>query len=396
MWFMINCKTIPQIRNARTAKKFFSSSLKAIFPSDNQQCRYSSGDIVRVLRNAISSGEYMETYLRNDLLKNDPSADTVFRRIRKIASEPGSHMRKGSKSHERMSSHRGIDAITGLIDLTVRIAIANGSFSHPVNVAIDEHDQPYYGMDNRYLIGVGSHKFRGTNRAYRFATIESVKKGERFTLSVIRKDPLDGIDNATEVDLLLRHAISLGIPVGMVLMDRGYLDVGVMKKVEALHLGYIIPAKDNPKVLGFERMEMKYCDRGLSYIVLNDIIQSGKESVEAMFVHMVYYPRGKMHDFSFYTNMNVNENNVMELAETYRERWGIENGYLEKSDTREKTHSPEMGVRYFLFFFSVLLYNLWMLLNLLRRMSGYVWFTLMDFLIAMSRGRWHKIMNDHG
>ena len=85
----------------------------------------------------------------------------------------------------------------------------------------------------------------------------------------------------------------------MVLMDRGYLDVGVMNKVESLHLGYIIPAKDNPKVLRYKGMEMKYCDRGLSYIVLNDIMQSGKESVEARFVHMVYYPGGKRHDFSF-------------------------------------------------------------------------------------------------
>ena len=52
-----------------------------------------------------------------------------------------------------------MDSITELMDLTVRTAIHNGAFSSPVNVAIDEHDQPYYGTDNRYLIGVGYHKF---------------------------------------------------------------------------------------------------------------------------------------------------------------------------------------------------------------------------------------------
>ena len=31
-----------------------------------------------------------------------------------------------------------------------------GAFSTPVNVAIDEHDHPYYGADSRYLIVVGS------------------------------------------------------------------------------------------------------------------------------------------------------------------------------------------------------------------------------------------------
>ena len=43
--------TTPQIRNAKTAKKFFASSMKSIFHDDSPQCRYSSGDIVRVIRN---------------------------------------------------------------------------------------------------------------------------------------------------------------------------------------------------------------------------------------------------------------------------------------------------------------------------------------------------------
>lgn len=390
-------ETTPQISHARLAKEFFSSSLKGIFsPHMGMQSRYSAGDIVNVLRNAVALNEYVETYVRNNRSMRTPSADTVFRRIHGIASEPGSHRRKGSLELKRETDHSGIETISELIDRTVKDAMTRGAFSHPVNVAIDEHDEPYYGMDNRYLISAPFHKFRGTDRAYRFATLESVKKGERFTLSVIKKDPLDGIDNAMEVDRLLRHAISLGVVIKMVLMDRGYLDVGVMNKVESLHLRYIIPAKDNPKVLRYKGMEMKHCDRGLSYLVLHDIIQSGRGSVEARFVHVVYYPGGRKHDFSLYTNKDVNENNVMELAEIYRERWGIENGYLEKSDTKEKTRSPEMGIRYFLFFLSVLLYNMWMLINLIRKLSGAGWITLMDFIIAMSRGRWHSIMNDHG
>ena len=387
--------TTPQIRNAKTAKKFFTSSLKSLFPGGRPQCRYSSGDIVSVIRNAVSLNEYIETYVRNSTYVRTPSGDTVFRWIKAIGKESGSHRRKGSQPHQRTSSHQGTDAITDLIDLTVRITIANGSFQHPVNVAVDEHDEPYYGKDNRYLINAPFHKFRGTDRAYRFASLESVKNGERFTLSVMKKDPLDGIDNAMEVDGLLRHAISLGVSIGMVLMDRGYLDTGVMRKVEALNLEYIIPAKDNPKVLRFKEMEMKHCDSGFSFLVIRDTVSSGPESIETNFVHVIYYPDRKRHDFSFYTNMDVNEKNVRELAETYRQRWGIENGYLEKKEVKERTHSPDMGVRYFLFFLSALLYNMWMLINLLRKLSGVGWITLMDFIIAMSRG-WHIIMNDNG
>ena len=254
---------------------------------------------------------------------------------------------------------------------------------------------PPVAFDNRYLINAPFHKFMGTDRAYRFATLEYVKNGERLTLSIMKKDQLDGIDNVHEVDYLIRYAMSLGVKINTVLMDRGYLDAGVIIKVVSLKLKYIIPARDNPKVLKYKKMEMKHCDNGISYLIINDKISSGKESVETGFVHIIYYPDRKRHDFSFYTNVNVDEGNVRELAEMYRERWGIENGYLEKKDVKEKTHSPDMDVRYFLFFLSVLLYNMWMLFNLIRRIAGYGWVTLMDFIISMGR-RNNIIMNDNG
>ncbi|EQD25875.1 transposase (ISH3), partial [mine drainage metagenome] len=338
-------ETIPSKWNAHNAKEFFSSSLESIFSDEIcVQSRYSADDIVRVIRNAITMNEYVETYVKNNPSIRTPSADTIFRRIHGIASEPGSHRRKGSVPMKSSMDQSGIDLITDLIDRIVKTGIALGAFKEPVNVAIDEHDEPYYGMDNRYLINAPFHKFRGTSRAYRFATLESIKRGERFTLSVMRKHPLDGIDNASEVDLLIRHAISLGVVINMVLMDRGYLDVGVMKRVESHNLKYIIPAKDNKKVIRFRKMEMKYSDEGFSFLVIKDNISSGKETVDTDFVHVVYYAGGKRHDFSFYTNAHVDEHNVINIAETYRSRWGIENGYQEKSDTEEKTHSPEMGL----------------------------------------------------
>ena len=204
--------TIPQVNDIKDVKKFFSSSLNSIFSHRIEpQSIYSSGNIIHVIRNAISVKEYIETYVRNNNRKNIPSADTVFRRIKDVASESGSHRRSGSENLKRHTVNYGIEQISMLIDETVHLAIANGAFSNPVNAAIDEHDEPYYGIDNRYLINAPFHRFRGTDKAYRFATMESVKNGERLTLSIMKKDQLDGIDNANEVDYLLRHAMSLGM-----------------------------------------------------------------------------------------------------------------------------------------------------------------------------------------
>jgi len=82
--------------------------------------------------------------------------------------------------------NNGISMLTMLIDYTVKIAIELNYFNKPVNVAIDEHDEPYTGKDNPYLLDAPFHKFRGTDKAYRFATLDCVDNN-RFTLAGIFK-----------------------------------------------------------------------------------------------------------------------------------------------------------------------------------------------------------------
>ena len=115
----------------------------------------------------------------------------------------------------------------------------------------------------------------------------------------------------------------------------------------------ILPEKDNSKVIKFKKMALKYCKdiygHEFSFMVLKDSIGSIKKA-NANFVHIIYYSH-KKHDFSFYTNIDVNENNVIELAELYRKRWGIENGYQErKIDIRGKTQSTRIKIKVFLIF----------------------------------------------
>jgi hypothetical protein len=374
-------QTNPPDLNVNMVKKFFSCQICDIFSGNiHTQSKYSSGDIVNTLWNSTALKMYIETYVRNCNTIHRPSTDTRFKRLYEAA------------------INNGISMLTMLIDNTVKMGIGLGAFNKPVNVAIDEHDEPYTGKDNPYLIDAPFHKFRGTDMAYRFATLDCVSSN-RFTLAAMVKHQLDGIDNAREVRMLIEHALSLGIRINTVLMDRGYLDSDVMNAVDSMKLKYIIPAKDNEKVKKFKKMDLKYCKdkygNEFSFIVIRDSIGSIKKA-NTNFVRIVYYSH-KKHDFSFYTNIIVNENNVVELAELYRKRWGIENGYQErKIDIREKTHSSHMIIRQFLYFFSILVYNLWLLINLIRQIYGLSHIILMDFLIAMGNRKWRRIMNNNG
>jgi putative transposase len=74
--------------------------------------------------------------------------------------------------------------------------------------------------------------------------------------------------------------------------------------------------------------------------------------------------------YAFASNEEYNENDpdlaAKKVCEQYRKRWGIETSYRVKKHTfLPKTTSKNYFVRMFYFFLSVLLYNLWILLDIL-------------------------------
>ncbi|MDI6707882.1 MAG: hypothetical protein QME47_02200, partial [Candidatus Thermoplasmatota archaeon] len=64
--------------------------------------------------------------------------------------------------------------------------------------------------------------------------------------------------------------------------------------------------------------------------------------------------------------LKVDIKNVKKLAELYRKRWGIETGYRVKDKVLGKTCSVSYVARLLLMFLSVLLYNFWTLLRILK------------------------------
>ena len=79
---------------------------------------------------------------------------------------------------------------------------------------------------------------------------------------------------------------------------------------------------------------------------------------------------GKEELHSFATNIPIDaerpEFEANRIAGLYRSRWGIETGYRVKTHTfRPKTTSKDYRIRIFYFYFSILMYNLWILADIL-------------------------------
>lgn len=85
--------------------------------------------------------------------------------------------------------------------------------------------------------------------------------------------------------------------------------------------------------------------------------------------------KDKSKTVAFITNEDVDDEISLDRRETkgvigrYSRRWGIENSYKTIKDFLAWTTSKEFGVRIFYFGFAVLLYNMWLLVDLLVQVS---------------------------
>lgn len=268
--------------------------------------------------------------------KNIPSADVVFHHIeRQIYSE--------------LQIQLG-----NVVNFSWQTANRRRFFGKYAAVAIDIHDIPYYGKVNNSLIMGCKHK-NGTSYCYKYATIDIVEKNQRFTLKAIPLTQLSN-DNATIVNELLEHAMK-HIHVKYVLLDRGFFSIEVLKVLEKLNLKYIMPAVKNDRI----KQVVKDNSNKLSYFL--KYTMGTKDKVT--FNLMVKYDEKDREYYTFATNFEITyKSDIERIAEMYRKRWGIETGYRVKHDFLAITTTESYIVRMLYFMVSVILYNFWLLCNL--------------------------------
>ena len=223
-------------------------------------------------------------------------------------------------------------------------------------IAIDFTEWFFYGDRSAPMV-VGKEPERGTSKCYKFITISIVESGKRFTLLAL---PVGHFDTKEEVlKKLLSYALER-IKIRRLLVDRGFCDSNAIKVFNSFHLKYLMPAIKIPTVKDIMEItpapkiitdfEMK--DVTFNLVVVEEELKDGTKEKRA-----------------FATNEEYNEKDVNlsdRLFDLYGRRWGIETSYrVKKHSFLPKTTSKNYQIRLFYFMFSVLLYNLWILADIL-------------------------------
>jgi putative transposase len=209
---------------------------------------------------------------------------------------------------------------------------------------------------------VGKKPDRGTTKCYKFATINIVETGKRFTLLVLPVGPFDTKEQ------ILKKLLSFAkqrIRINRIYADRGFFDSNSINIFNNYQIKFLIPCSVNSRI------------KKILEIITSPAVINNYEMENCLF-NVVIVNDENEDKRAFATNENFDENDV-NLAERlfilYGKRWGIETSYrVKKHSFLPKTTSKNYQIRIFYFLFSVLLYNLWLLADILIWISlfGYV------------------------
>jgi hypothetical protein len=111
-----------------------------------------------------------------------------------------------------------------------------GSFSRLLTLAIDLHDEMYYG-DPKTQGVAGTKPKKGSCYAYKFATASVLLDGQRFTLAV---EPIIKLNVLEHVRQLINQILALGVKIRLILFDRGYFSTALINYLNTLPFDFII------------------------------------------------------------------------------------------------------------------------------------------------------------
>jgi len=236
-------------------------------------------------------------------------------------------------------------------------------WSQPLEIALDLHDECYYGTYDEEDPACWVHKAEkrnGTRHFYRCATIAIVRKQLRLTLAVVFVHPDE--DLVEVVKKLVNYLRKRGLHIGCLYADKGFCSIAVLNYlIQHTRLAAIlaVPRKG-------EKNGVKSLCRGRASYFTSYTFHSGKQerTVELAFVRTYKKHKDKPRRATWlvYALIRVQET-LKHIRARYRTRFGIDTGYRLMERVRARTCSQNPALRFFLMGLALTLVNVWVCLR---------------------------------
>ena len=265
---------------------------------------------------------------------------------------------------------------------------------HPQRLAIDPTLIPYHGRPFRDLDEVYRGQAKdGTSHFHAYATAYVVRHGRRSTVALtgVRKgEPLKDV-----IQRLLRQAASVGIRPSLLLLDRGFYSVAVVRYLQQARHPFLMPVVchgRSPKQRGGPSgsyVFRTWKTSGWSHYTLTD---AKKRTATVSVCVKCRDSRGqwKRHGRQalIYAFWGYRPSSPESVFATYRLRFGIESSYRQMHEGRIRTTTRRPTLRLLYVGIALVLRNLWVWLHyaiLSRPRRG-------GRVILLERLRWETLL----
>lgn len=314
----------------RKVKPFFSVKLP-------DRSKFSKNEIFRILSQMSIQNTFAEgtcNYRKNTDITL--SADTLLRTI---------------KNSDINDIEDGLNLFN---KKAIKIAKRQGLFLTPVSIAIDWIDIMFYGDKNTPMVVGTQHKY-GSNYAYRYITASILSDQGRL---VIAAQPFmeANKENMLKAIAIILNEIKHRVKISYILFDRAFYLIGLISFLENEGIKFMIhaPAHNLPKSATQEKMPF--------------VIEYKSKAHRKYSEHQYNLLGFEWADekWFFATDMRFEKTNLSDVIEIFRRRWGIETSYRMINQFLPKTTSKHYHIRIFYFYFACMMYNAWVLFNLIK------------------------------
>jgi hypothetical protein len=273
-------------------------------------------------------------------------------------------------------------------DHIIGIAVERGEFKPDLIVALDTHN-----VYRHTKLPIGRRRKRPCSDirtvmgrppkdsacyAHEYMTLQNIKMKDEpaYVLSFDRVLPLQN-QTAIVKGLILETESKTGSAIRLIVADGDYDDVDKLKMYYDLRKHFVVRADKDKKVKQIvEECEEndRNCHLEVGYVKGN---KKHNVTVNLVIINVrwlkkqgIKYPLVKKKSYlTFFTDLTLEQNETREqfcrrIALYYKKRWGIEVGYRDIGDFEAKTPSLYDPTRLFLYIQAILLYNMWIQINL--------------------------------
>ena len=299
--------------------------------------------------------------------KHCPSSKTLLTRIKKgFEICEGTLVTRFNKHRQRINA---LDRENTKILERAKESIRPLSSLTGVAVALDFHDQDFYGQPNADVtIGYG----KNTKLVYRFCSSRVLSEnGEFCTRPLLTSSTTQAIEESH------REYQQLGINDKTYLGDRGFCGVKEIKTFQRLHLDYLTPVHSGKLDKStYERIQNAAREDHVTmfpYSMGKTLKEPARTFIVVVPFALQYHTakkntkHTKRRDAMVFSTSLKPETNKPEdvdsfgtvLSRIYRLRFGIETDWALLKSFRPLTTSPDGIVRLFYFYMGIILYNIW-------------------------------------